>query len=270
MKKFIPKALVISFALISISTTSEFPPDNYTVIKVEGSITYLNSGIKMNRGDHFSSNQKLQFKSADSRAAVISKSKGRFVLTRKKSGPAKSNLLPAMSNISSRKGEILNTIDLHNYFKENLLLLEKSAVMVKVKEYPLTKDNFFYLTYQHNGEAIAKKLQFEGNDILLERASIFTVDKEPIPVPASIQVTLYHRDETKKESAKISNFNLVMPNETDLIEELKIIQSESKEDEFSSAAQAYLAQFYGKIDADELKAWLSDNSFQNVDLPNKK
>ena len=270
MKKFIPNALIICFALISLGSTSEFPPDNYTVIKVEGSITYLKSGIKMNRGDHFSSNQKLQFKSANARAAVISKAKGRFVLTPKKSGPTKSNLLPAMSNISSRKGEILNTIDLHNYFKENLLLLEKSAVMVKVKEYPLSKDNFFYLTYEHNGESIAKKLEFEENDILLERASIFTVDGETIPVPTNIQVTLYHRDETKKESSKISNFNLVMPNEADLKEELKIIQSESKGDEFSSAAQAYLAQFYGKIDADELKVWLRDNSFQNVDLPSKK
>jgi hypothetical protein len=270
MKNIIPKVLIICLALISLGTSTELPPDKYTVIKVEGLITYLSTGIKMNRGDHFNSNQKLQFKGAGSRAAVISKSKGRFVLTPKKSGPTKSNLLPAMSNISSRKGEILNTIDLHNYFKDNLLLLGKSAVKVKVKEYPLTKDNFFYLTYQHNGESIAKKLEFEGNDILLERASIFTVDEQPIAVPASIQVTLYHRDETKKESAKISEFNLVLPSEEDLKEELKIIQSESKDDEFSSSAQAYLAQFYGKIDADELKIWLSANSFLNVDLPNKK
>ncbi len=63
----------------------------------------------MQRGDQFASNQKLKFNNSDSKAAVISKSKGRFVLAQKKTNSTKSNLIPAMSNISSR-GSTTNSL----------------------------------------------------------------------------------------------------------------------------------------------------------------
>ena len=63
----------------------------------------------MQRSDQFASNQKLKFNNSDSKAAVISKSMGQFVLAQKKTNSTKSNLIPAMSNISSR-GSTTNSL----------------------------------------------------------------------------------------------------------------------------------------------------------------
>ena len=136
----------------------------------------------MQRGDQFASNQKLKFNNSESKAAVISKSKGRFVLTQKKTNSTKSNLIPAMSNISSRgattnlsgandsvnlssaqnETQLSNSIDLQNYFTGNLLLLDSSSSIIQVKELPITDSSFFYVTYAHNGETIAKPLAMFG------------------------------------------------------------------------------------------------------------
>ena len=60
---------------------------------------------------------------------------------------------------------------------------------------------------------------------------------------------------------KVSQFNIVAPNQDDLVAELKIVQSEGKED-FTDEARAYLTEFYGKIDSDELKTWMTDKGLQ--------
>lgn len=260
MKKILTFGLIAGLSVLCVSLTSDEIIDTYTVIKVDGSITYEKTGKNMSRGDKFASNEKIKFQTTESRAAVISKIKGRFVLTPKKSNTSKSNLLPAMSNVSSRKGEILNTIDLKNYFDDNVLLFSRSEVKVKVNEFPQDADNFFYLMFEHNGESIAKKLTFDGDDILLIKDSIFRVDGKPIQATkTSTPVTLYHRSATTKKSTKINQFNLVAPNEDDVVAELEIVRSESKTDDFSSEARAYLMEFYGKIDADELNSWMKSN-----------
>ena len=117
----------------------------------------------MQRGDQFASNQKLKFNNSESKAAVISKSKGRFVLTQKKTNSTKSNLITTMSNISSRgitsnslgtdfskqvysgqnETQLSNSIDLQNYFKGSLLLLDSTTTLIQVKELPITDSSFF-------------------------------------------------------------------------------------------------------------------------------
>jgi len=256
------KTLFLCFAWISLGTSTEVRPEIYKVIKVEGTITYLASGLKMNRGDNFRSNEKLRFKSADSRAAVISKSRGRFILTQKKANSRKSNLLPAMSNISYRKGAILNEMDLRNYFQNRLVLMQKSAVKIEIDEYPLSMNGFFYITFNSGGENVAKKLEFDGDHVLFERRSIFSIDGASIPIPSSQEVTLYYRDELKNVSEQISEFNLVTPDEKELLEELKIIKAEGTSADIVPEAQAYIAQFYGKIDRKELRSWLPESYYQ--------
>ena len=256
------KTLFLCFALISLGTTTEARPEIYKVIKVEGTITYLTSGLKMNRGDNLKKKKKLRFKSADSRTAVISKSRGRFILTQKKANSRKSNLLPAMSNISYRKGAILNEMDLRNYFQNSLVLMQKSAVKIEIDEYPLSINGFFYITFNSGGENVAKKLEFDGDHVFFERRSIFSIDGASIPIPSSQEVTLYYRDEIKNVSEQISEFNLVTPDEQELLEELRIIKAESTSADVVPEAQAYIAQFYGKIDRKELRSWLPESYYQ--------
>ena len=57
--------------------------DNYRVIKVNGRILYIRNGKDMLTGDIFSPKERLNFKTDDSRAAVISKIAGRKILSPK-------------------------------------------------------------------------------------------------------------------------------------------------------------------------------------------
>ena len=102
MKKFtllMGLLLLGTFVMSSLKTEdsnkSRLPleDDSYKVIRVNGQIVFSKNGNSMKTGDVFASNEKLNFKSSDSRAAVISRKRGRFVLTSNTSS-AKANLIP--------------------------------------------------------------------------------------------------------------------------------------------------------------------------------
>lgn len=54
--------------------------DTYKVIKVTGSILYKKTNKSMLQGDLFPENEQILFKTTDSKAAIISTAKGRFIL----------------------------------------------------------------------------------------------------------------------------------------------------------------------------------------------
>lgn len=262
-----PSLFVLAFlSLAFIPSDTTIIADTYTVIKVDGQIKYVKNGNDMTRGDKFASNEKLDFKSQQSRAAVISKSKGRFVLTPKKVSSNKANLLPAMSNISMRSGEILNLLDLQKHFSDDLALLDEIKVKIKVSDFPMDNDNFFYLTYQHNGDEIAKKLESKDDHVVISRAEIFKIDGQPIPVPGKIQATLYHRNASSKTSKKINSFNLASPVYEDLKAEFDILRSAQpapvNEEKMGKVLHAYMTEFYGKIDTEDLAEWCAQNNLK--------
>ncbi len=235
------------------------PADNYKVIKVDGKITYVKSGKDLSTGDLFASNEKLTFGTQDSRAAVISSLNGRFVLTPDAKGGNASNLLPAMSNVATRSGALINALDLKNHFSENYLLLEELELKINSEVYPMNKDNFFYLQYELNGEVIPKKLNYRDDILELTAKEIYTVDEKQLPIPEKTKMSLYYRNNDIKKSTKISDFNLIAPNTENLKVELEVILGElkSKEKEaISNEITAYLYEFYGKPQKENLNDWL--------------
>ncbi len=250
--------LVTGFIAIDSNTVA----DNYKVIKVDGKITYVKSGKDLLTGDLFASNEKLTFGTQESRAAVISSVNGRFVLTPDAKGGSASNLLPAMSNVATRSGALINALDLKNHFSENYLLLEEMELKINSEVYPMDKDNFFYLQYELNGESIPKKLNFHDDVLELTAKEIYTVDGKSLPIPEKTKMAIYYRNNSIKKSTKISEFFLISPNSENLklelgviLDELKAKDSETKTNEIT----AYLYEFYGKPQKENLKDWLSKN-----------
>lgn len=263
LKYLIPIALIVivvtSFKMIE---KKEAVLDNYKVIKVDGRIVFLNTGRDMHTGDQFTSNEKLDFKSQDSRAAVISKLKGRFVLTPSAKSSSASKLLPAMNNVSSRAGALINAIDLKNHFSDKYLILDEMELKVGKDVYPMSKDNFFYLQYTYEGETIPKKLPFHGDTLELSPKDIYTIDGKPREVPLNTKTSIYYRDNAAKKSVKISEFNMIVPNNEELKDELNVITgelSDKKSDKVKNEITAYLNEFYGKPQKENLKDWLSKN-----------
>ena len=137
---------------------------SYKVIKVNGKIQYVRTGSNMALGDEFAQDENLSFDTPNSRAAVINPEKGRFILTPESASQlsgARSNFLPAMSNISTRGGALNSLIDIQNQFSGPVAILYKASWHLNPYEYPMDENNFFYLQLLYRGETINKNLPFQ-------------------------------------------------------------------------------------------------------------
>lgn len=260
--KSVIKILVVAISGVFLMSfvTSMLEVDEYKVIKVNGQILYKKNGKSMNTGDVFKSNTTLDFKTSTSRAAVVSREKGRFVLT-PQIGKSKSNLVPAVNNMSSRSGAILNTLDLQNHFNGKYVVIEEAEIEVGEKAYPIDKDHFFYLQYSYNDEVIRKKLSSKENAFLLSSEDVFNVDGKAIAA-FETEMSLYYRDDAEKKSVKISSFIPVFPNEEDLKAEVQIIVDEYSGESKEKVVQeitSYINEFYGKPNNENLNSWLDKN-----------
>ncbi|MFD1551300.1 hypothetical protein [Putridiphycobacter roseus] len=228
--------------------------NSYKVIRVNGKIMFVKTASDMKQGDAYVEGTPIKFNSAQARAAIINKIRGRFVLSEAKKG--KPIVLPATNNIASRSGALINKIDLQNHFSGNYLVLEKLALEISEKAYPQNEKSFFYLAYEYKGEVIRKKLPFTGNKVILDRDNIFKIDNEAIPVQ-KLEMSLYYMDEATGE--KLAKFTPVFPDLDILKSEVHIIIAEGgdkpKEDRLREIT-SYLNEFYGKPQKDNLEDWL--------------
>ena len=232
--------------------------ETYKVIKVNGQIVMRKSGKALLQGDEFLATTLLDFKTQDSRAAVISPTKGRFVLTADNS-TGKTNLVPGMSNISSRAGALINQIDLENHFKGNYVILESQKLKISKEAYPMNEKNFFFLQYEYEGEVINKKLAFQGDTLILDRSTIFTIDGKQVSMKNDLKCALKYRKSEQNENFLVSEFNLVTPSLNDLKSELEILLSNSPAKKTSDKVDevgGYLLEFYGQADRDNLIEWM--------------
>ncbi len=256
--KVVLGGLVLVVGLLSLNqkTTEKkfYAADKYKVIKVNGKIIFQKTNTEMQTGDFYVQGTPVKFVNQQSRAAIINKQKGRFVLKPATSGKVK--ILPAANNISSRAGALINLIDMQNHFSGDYLVIGKMELEVSEEAFPQDEANFFYLTYNYNGELIRKKLPYNGNKIILDKDEIFKVDGQPIPVQKT-EMTLYYRQ--GKTSKKINTFTPVFPSINDLKDEVKIILDEYDNKDKAGKIEevtAYLNEFYGKPQKYNLNEWL--------------
>lgn len=246
---------VTTISLMGINETEKLAgADKYKVIKVDGKIIFENTRENMKKGDIFLSGMALSFETPQSRAAVISSIKGRFVLSASQKGQTK--ILPAANNISSRAGALINMIDLQNHFSGNYLVLGKSELQLGQEAFPMNDESFFYLTYTHNDEQIRKKLSSVEDRLILDKDEIFKIDGAAIPIEDK-KMTLYYRTDGK--STKVNTFTPVFPNLDDLKEEVQIILSEYEDKENSvkiKEVTSYLNEFYGNPQKEDLAIWM--------------
>lgn len=269
MQKFPFFAFVFSLVTLVSSFTNtndrtNLPDDDkYKVIKVNGQIQIKKTGKNLSQGDEFAPNTPLDFKTAESRAAVISSSKGRFILTADNNSKG-SNLVPAMNSVATRSGAIINMIDLKNVFSENYVIIDEVRLKIGKDAFPMVEgEKFFYVEYEYNGEVIPKILKHSIDTLILSREEIFIIDGKVVENPSVAEFKLYYRDETKGdlgESTPISTFNAVFPDTKSLKGEVKIILDElakKTEEQKLEDVLSYINEFYGKPDKDNVKSFLS-------------
>lgn len=228
--------------------------DQYKVIKVDGQIVFQKTNADMKQGDVFMPGTALDFKTPQSRAAVISNLKGRFVLSASEQG--QTNILPAANNVSSRAGALINLIDLQNHFSGKYLVIGKMKLQLGSEAFPMDDQNFFYLTYYHNDELIRKKLVNEGEYLIIDKEEIFKIDGKAIEITEK-EMTMFYRQGS--ESKKIGTFTPVFPDMTVLRGEVEVIMAEYADKDAATQIKeitAYLNEFYGNPQKDNLGEWL--------------
>lgn len=246
--------LTSSFAVLEI--------DEYSVIKVFGSIKHAKTDKALFTGDKVLSNEHLKFGANTSKAAVVNKEKGRFMLNSSSSGSVKEGLLPAMNNVASRAGALLNSLDFKNHFCDKYLVLKGYSVEIGSSVYPIDEQHFFFLRFNYNGEEISKKLSCKDSHLILDASEILKIDGKAISLKEGTNVSLIYRNNIAKTSETLAIFEPVFPNESDLKAECKLILSELEKltaEEKKEHLLAYVTENYGKPNQENFNIWMKEN-----------
>ena len=251
-----PFALIIcTFIIGSLHAQSD-----YKVIKVNGSIVYVRNGNSMSQGDVFGEDEDLNFVTPNSRAAVINPEKGRFILSAGSQNQvtrARSNFLPAMSNISTRGGALNSLSDLQNQFSGGVAILYKANWHINPYQFPMDENTFFYIQYLYDGERVNKKLLIQENNLIFSREDILKVDDNPIEGPDTPNAILYYYG--RDGARHISAFELVFPDIEELAKEARIILEASADYTYGRMANelsGYIFEFYGKPDKQDVMQFM--------------
>lgn len=256
------KVLFFSVVFYLTSSFGILVVDEYSVIKVIGGIKRTKSNKNLFTGDKILSNEKLTFEQSTSKAALISKEKGRFMLNSSPSGIVREGLLPAMNNVSSRAGAMLNALDLEKHFSDRYLVLSGYCLEISPAAFPMDDTHFFFLRFDYEGESVSKKLRFDGNKLILEAGEILKIDGKTINLKPGTKMELVYRNTADKTSQTVSVFEPVFTDEKALKDECKLIIKELSQESDESKKEhllAYVTENYGKPYQDNWTVWLKQN-----------
>lgn len=238
---------------------------DYKVIKVSGTILLQKSNAALQMGTIFGENDELSFQTNNARAAVTNSEKGRFILMPSNANLAyaKANLSPAMSNISSRGGSMLNALDLENHFSGKYAIIDKVDIKINPVLFPMDKNNFFYMRYIYKGDTINKQLSFSNDTLIIKKSELLTVDGQPIPNPdVSTMEILYLQKGTEVKRTHINSFDPIFLDETDLLAEVNILLADIKDKDRETKINeiiSYITEMYGKPNKENVVEWLDKN-----------
>lgn len=255
--------IILLFATLSVSA------ETYYVIRVMGVIKIKTTGAVLKPGDKIDSEDKLEFGSKDAKAAVMSRSKGRFTLElnakQKSSGEfvafMKSCLTASKGQLSTRAGAILNLQDLQKHFaKEKYLVLGTAKIPVSDKAFIQDDQHFFFIRYTYNDEEVNKLLEHDGDTLILEKGSLFMVDDQPVPEEAVRDMKLYHYNAEKEESIYITDIDLLFPDmeeiNTEIAAMVALMDKRYTQKEKKAEIETYLREFYGQPGSDNFDDWV--------------
>lgn len=225
------KMLSIVLFIVSIHASAQ----SYTVIHSLGKIQDTKSGKYLTKGTKVDESSALMFETKGARAAVLSSSRGRFIIQEQASSQNKSDIVytlssvisPARGRLSTRAGGINNKLDFEKFFEEPVAILGNVFVLeVSPTAYPMDDSRFFYAQYQYNGEAINKKLTNDGTNIILEIGDFFSIDGNSIKAEEVTAINLFYYNVATQESTRLTSvvFSLVSN------EDLKSIADQMKDD----------------------------------------
>jgi hypothetical protein len=262
-------ALLILFAGYSFAQNVS----NYNVVKVNGTLYNTTQKQKLSTGTSVNQNDEVVFGSLTNSAFVISKDNGRFIMIPDNSLSATaSTVLKPLSRRTAittrRESQVkLPHNDLFKYFgKDNFLFLSKvSKVWIDTTKIRINDNSMLVAKYiNQDGKSISKKLNVQGDQLIINLDEIFP-DKNEDGSIKMFPLEVYNFNNLTKELALKANFKPILANQTELINEFKVIAGTINGSENNNAnvvfeeIESFVFNSYGNTNEDELKQFISSN-----------
>lgn len=258
--------IILTILLVSMGLSVH--AQTYTIIHTIGKIYESESGKYLSKGMRIDESAKLKFESEGAKAAVLSSSRGRFVIQKQESAGTKNEmsyalasvLSPARGRLSTRAGGINNKLDFEKKFGEGpvAILGDTYKVAVSPTAYPMNDNKFFYASFSYNGEAINKKLSNEGDSLVIDVTSFYSIDDNPIDPTATSNLQLFYYDAVGQESSAITPMEFVVINKKDILYLMDNIGGTNNAEKQKGVLEI-ISALYGKCTDGDLKRALAQN-----------
>lgn len=267
------RALVVTLGIVLASVFS-VNAQVYHVIKLQGSVTNLNTGKILTPGDIIQASDRLAFESADASIIAIGDNRTKYILKMPKMENAdKTDLIlkagQAANAVKSRnafKTRAFNpdqkeVADLKQYFGSDRFSIIGDQVNVTLSEqkYPLSNSVIIFY-YKVKDKPISKRLKYEQQTISIESDKLKEVRGEMINTNEIENVVVYDYS-SPQDYQEITSFNLLFVNNADLEKEfntiIPILRNQKMDDKgIKEYLVDYYVDFYGLTDSKALSAFI--------------
>lgn len=246
---------------------------NYNVVKVNGTLYNTTQKQKLSTGASVNQNDEVEFGSLTNSAFVISKDNGRFIMIPDKtlSATAGTVLKPlsrrtAITTRSESQVKLPHN-DLFQYFgKDKFLFLSNiSKVWIDTAKIKISENNVLVAKYfNQEGKAVSKKLTVEGDQLIINLEDIFTERNNDGSIKM-FPLEIFYFNNLTKELALKANFNPILANKNEIINEFKVIAATINAPENTNSnvifeeIESFVFNSYGNTNEDELKQFIIAN-----------
>ena len=258
MKRYL-LILVVACGMVQAHSQS------YSVIHVLGKIYDTRTKMYLRPGVTLDGSASLKLETPDAKAAVLSPSKGRFILQR--SGPAMGQhdlvytlsalITPVKGRLSTRSGAIAGDVDLVKKFSEgpSAFIGDRYMVTVSPVAFPMNETRYFYATFLYRSERINKRLYNRGDTLIFDRSSFFSVDGKPVDPSETSDHELIYMEEDLGNTSSWKGPDFVVVSDTDLsqlADGVKMLKGQERID----AVQELISSLYGAVTEEEVRTAL--------------
>lgn len=268
MKQLLFPALALLF-LISMTQAigQNTPVVNYRVLKTNGfQVKNQTRKQTLYRDSEFSSSDILNFPTKDTKLAVVQiGSFGEtFEMVPLADNLKRYKLNPSNSLLASRPGKLATYVNFIAFLRDRKMLIldGKSLIEVVGTKFPMDEDHFFYIQYDWTGdknEPVNKRLPIEGNSFVISKNELLKVDGQSITADQASNYRLFYYNAKTEESLFLQKFDLVFPDDQQLIQEVRTIiegSSNTDMDALINGVAKYLNTHYGEPSIWDLQRWL--------------
>lgn len=204
MKKIITSLAIVILSALTVSA------DNFKILYLTTPNIVI-GGKTYKVGDTFAGNAPVKWSAPRQAMKVMNTAtkKQSLVVAERYNGSKSADMnsyFVQSKQLSTRQGEIINTMELGIILGEQHYMLDSIAVRTSL---PVDKDHFFFASYDHNGETINKMLTYRDGELIFDR-SLYTIDGKPI-TPFDVTLSVWYMDRVSGKRTLVTDKMEILP-----------------------------------------------------------